>query len=140
MRPAIVQHPITGEESWFTQAQHWHPYCLKPGIRESLLSLLSEDTLPRNCHFGDGSKISDQVMQHILDTYEQAEVSFPWEKGDVMVVDNVLYAHARNPYQGERKLFVTMGEPAVFLDDVKPSTQLYHMSEEHHLLKGVKSL
>lgn len=124
VRPAIIHHPITGEASWFTQAQHWHPYCLKPGVRESLLSFLSEDTLPRNCHFGDGSKISDDVMQHILDAYEQAEISFFWEQGDVMVVDNVLYAHARNPYEGERKLFVTMGEPAVFLDKVKASSQL----------------
>ena len=37
-----------------------------------------------------------------LDAYEQAEISFPWEQGDVMVVDNVLYAHARNSYEGER--------------------------------------
>lgn len=119
VRPAIIHHPITGEASWFTQAQHWHPYCLKPGLRASLLSLLSEDTLPRNCHFGDGSVISDDIMQHILDAYKQAEISFPWEQGDVMVLDNVLYAHARNPYEGERKLFVTMGGPTEFTDENK---------------------
>lgn len=114
VRPAIIAHPITGELSWFTQAQHWHPYCLKPAVRASLLNLFSEDTLPRNCHFGDGSVISDEVMQHILNAYKQAEISFSWEQGDVMVLDNVLCAHARNPYEGERKLLVTMGEPRMF--------------------------
>jgi alpha-ketoglutarate-dependent taurine dioxygenase len=124
IRPAIVNHPITGDSAWFTQAQHWHPYCLSPGVRDTLLSFLSEDTLPRNCHFGDGSKISDAVMQHILDAYEQSEIAFNWEQGDVMVVDNVLFAHARNAYEGERKLFVTMGERSAFLDDVSSSSKL----------------
>lgn len=123
-RPAIVEHPITHELAWFNQAQHWHPYCLQAGVRESLLQLFPEAYLPRNCHFGDGTIIPDAVMQHILDVYERLEMTFPWQKGDVMVLDNILFAHARNPYVGERKLFVTMGKRAMFLDTVNASSQL----------------
>ena len=54
------------------------------------------------------------MMQHILNAYKKVEISFPWETGDVMVLDNVLFAHARNPYSGKRKLFVTMGTSVSF--------------------------
>ena len=114
IRSALIKHPITNEAAWFAQPQHWHPYCLKPEVRASLLSLFPEDRLPRNCYFGDGSIIPDTMMQHILNAYKKVEISFPWETGDVMVLDNVLFAHARNPYSGKRKLFVTMGTSVSF--------------------------
>ncbi len=124
VRPAIIKHPITGELSWFNQAQHWHPYCLKPEVREYLMKMFPEDHLPRNCYFGDGTPIPDEFMQHILDIYEKLEVSFSWKKGDVMILDNVLFAHARNPYSGERKLFVTMGKHACFSNTTETRTKL----------------
>src|SRR5580693_5497136 len=33
LRPAVVRHPVTGEWSWFNQAQHWHPSCLDAETR-----------------------------------------------------------------------------------------------------------
>lgn len=118
IRPAIVKHPITNELSWFTQAQHWHPFCLKKEIRESLFKIFSLEQMPRNCYFGDGSIISDDVMQHILDAYAQVEMDFSWVRGDVMVLDNILHAHARKPYEGDRKLLVAMGNRMSFKDKV----------------------
>lgn len=109
IRPAIIKHPLTGELSWFNQAQHWHPACLAPEVRKSLMDIFTLDTLPRNCRFGDGSLIPDEMMQHILQTYNELEISFTWKQGDVMVLDNVLFAHGRNPYFGERNLLVAMG-------------------------------
>ena len=38
------------------------------------------------------------------------DVQFQWREGDVLMVDNMLVAHARNPYQGARKIVVAMGE------------------------------
>ena len=58
--PAVITHPITGERSFFNQVQLHHSYCLEPDIRNDLLALVSEEFLPRNVHFGDGSKISDE--------------------------------------------------------------------------------
>lgn len=119
VRPAIVKHPVTGEFSWFNQAQHWHPSCLKAEVQDSLKKIFPPDKLPRNCYFGDGSLISDDIMQHICDVYQRLEISFAWEKGDVMVLDNVLFAHARNAYSGERKLLVTMGKHAAFSGSIR---------------------
>jgi alpha-ketoglutarate-dependent taurine dioxygenase len=110
VRPAIIKHPKTGELSWFNQAQHWHPACLDPITRESLLTSFKPEDLPRNCYYGDGTPIEDSVMEEICGVYQQLEAVFPWQKGDVLLLDNILSAHARNPFVGDRKLFVAMGE------------------------------
>jgi alpha-ketoglutarate-dependent taurine dioxygenase len=108
VRPAILNHPKTGAVSWFNQAQHWHVSCLDQTVRDSLLVAFETDDLPRNCFYGDGSEISDAVMEHILDVYRNLEVAFRWQQQDVLLVDNVLTAHARNPFVGPRKLFVAL--------------------------------
>jgi hypothetical protein len=110
VRPAIVRHPRTGELSWFNQAQHWHTSCLDPVTRASLMTTFPAHTLPRDCRFGDGTPIADDTMGHVLAAYRRLEVVPPWRPGDILLVDNVLTAHARNPYAGERRLLVAMGE------------------------------
>ncbi len=110
VRPAIVKHPVTGEMTWFNQAQHWHISCLDPLTRESMVSLFAEEDLPRNCYYGDGSRIEDSVMNEILSVYKHLEVSFPWQKGDILMLDNLLTAHARNHFVGPRQIMVAMGD------------------------------
>jgi alpha-ketoglutarate-dependent taurine dioxygenase len=114
VRPAVVRHPRTGELTWFTQAQHWHVSCLDPETRDSLRALYAEEDMPRNCYYGDGTPIADEDMQSILDAYRDLEAVSPWQRGDVMVVDNLLAAHGRNPYVGTRKILVTLGDMMSF--------------------------
>lgn len=80
-----------------------HISCLEPDVRQSLLSNLGLENLPRNVYYGDGSPIEDSVMAEIGAAYQQAQVSFPWQQRDLLMLDNMLVAHARNPYQGDRK-------------------------------------
>jgi alpha-ketoglutarate-dependent taurine dioxygenase len=110
VRPAVVRHPRTGEWTWFNQAQHWHVSCLDAVTRASLRALFSEEDLPRNCYYGDGTRIEDFAMEHILEIYQQLEVSFPWRHADILLLDNLLTAHARNRFDGERRLLVAMGD------------------------------
>ncbi|GLV53938.1 hypothetical protein KDH_07890 [Dictyobacter sp. S3.2.2.5] len=109
IRPAVLKHPQTGEKVWWNQATHWHTACLDPDVRASLFELFAEDDLPRCCYLGDGSPIADEVMEHICAVYERNEISFPWQQGDIVMLDNMLMAHARNPFKGARKLYVAMG-------------------------------
>lgn len=113
VRPAISLHPKTGKPLFFNQVQLHHISYLEPEIRNSLLSTFGEANLPRNVYYGDGSPIEDSVMTEINAAYKQAQVSFPWQQGDILMLDNMRVAHARNPYTGDRKIAVAMGEMAM---------------------------
>jgi len=49
-------------------------------------------------------------MEEVSDLYWKTSVSFPWRQGDILMLDNMLVAHARNPFEGARKIVVAMGE------------------------------
>jgi hypothetical protein len=61
-------------------------------------------------YYGDGTEIEDSVIAEICEIYREATVSFAWQKGDILMLDNMLTAHGRNPYVGDRKIVVAMGE------------------------------
>lgn len=113
VRPAISYHPKTGKPLFFNQVQLHHISYLEPEVRNSLLSTFGEANLPRNVYYGDGSPIEDSVMAEINAAYQQAQISFPWQQGDILMLDNMRVAHARNPYKGDRKIVVAMGEIAI---------------------------
>ncbi|MDQ6818390.1 MAG: TauD/TfdA family dioxygenase [Actinomycetota bacterium] len=107
---AVRTHPRTGERIFFNQIQLHHVSCLDDETRTALRQLFSDEDLPRNVYFGDGSQISDEVVDRIGELYEELCVEFPWQQGDLIAVDNMLIAHARRPFSGPRKLLVAMGE------------------------------
>ena len=109
-RPAVARHPKTGEMVFFNQLQLHHATCLEPSVRESLLSTVGEERLPRNVYYRDGTSIDDAVMAEVSAAYQQAKVSFSWQEGDIMMLDNMLVAHGRNPFEGERKIVVALGD------------------------------
>ncbi|WP_137925668.1 TauD/TfdA family dioxygenase [Cupriavidus sp. 2SB] len=108
---AVERHPVTGEMVWFNQAHLFHVSNLQPEVRESLEELLGEDNLPRNTYFADGSPISDAIFDEVRAVLDAETVSFRWESGDVLMLDNMLAAHARAPFKGPRKVVVAMAEP-----------------------------
>jgi len=108
--PAIVKHPQSGEMVFFNQIQLHHIGCLDPEVRESLLSLMKEEDLPRNVYYGDGSAIEDSTIAEINELYDKNAVINQWQPGDVVFLNNMLVAHARKPFQGARKIIVALGE------------------------------
>jgi len=107
---AVLTHPRTGQAVFFNQLQAHHVSCLEPATRASLLSLLKEEDLPRNVYYGDGTPIEDSIIDEIREIYGQLAINFRWQKGDILMLDNMLAAHGRNAYAGERKIVVAMGE------------------------------
>jgi alpha-ketoglutarate-dependent taurine dioxygenase len=107
---AVTRHPRTGEWTFFNQVQLHHPYFLPAEVRQSLRSLFREDDLPRTVTYGDGTPIEETVLERLAVLYWETAVSFPWQAGDLIVLDNMLVAHARKPYVGPRKIVVAMGE------------------------------
>ncbi|HLL70300.1 MAG TPA: TauD/TfdA family dioxygenase [Pyrinomonadaceae bacterium] len=114
-RQAVATHPKTGETVWFNHAHLFHVSNLEPQVREALLSEFKEDELPRNAFYGDGTSIETEVLDEIRDLYHREAVIFPWQRGDILMLDNMLASHGREPFVGDRKVIVAMAEP--FLDN-----------------------
>lgn len=108
---ATIRHPQTNEWVWFNQAHLFHITNLKEEIRDSMLSLLGEENLPRNTYYGDGSQIGMEELEIIRQIYEEVQFTFPWCKNDFLLLDNMLFAHGRRPFQGDRKVLVGMSKP-----------------------------
>jgi len=106
----VLRHPVSGDLSFFNQVQLHHVHCLDPDVRQSLLSIFKREDLPRHVYFGDGSAIEDSVMDHIGEIYEKNAVRFQWRAGDMVTLDNMITAHARDPYVGPRKIVVALGD------------------------------
>ena len=51
------------------------------------------------------------MLAQIRQAYEAEAFTFRWEKGDVLLVDNMAVAHSRTPYRGTRQVLVAMASP-----------------------------
>lgn len=106
----VERHPLTGEMLWFNQAHLFHISNLQAEVRESLEDMLGMENLPRNVYFADGSVIDDEILDEVRAVLAAETVMFPWQAGDVLMLDNMLVAHARTPFTGARKVVVAMAE------------------------------
>jgi alpha-ketoglutarate-dependent taurine dioxygenase len=64
--------------------------------------------LPRHAFYGDGSAIEEEALEQIRKAYRDARLLIEWERGDVLLLDNLFYAHGRLAFTGERKIIVAM--------------------------------
>ena len=110
VRPATAIHPVTGEEVWFNQADQFHPSTHPKAIYESMLALYSgrEELMPQNVYFGDGSPIDASLFDEVRKTVAAETRLFPWQRGDLLMVDNMLVCHGRMPFKPPRKILVAM--------------------------------
>jgi alpha-ketoglutarate-dependent taurine dioxygenase len=113
--PAILHHPTTGEKCWRNQADQWHRHYV--GVKTSFGGIgdsrfdpqtAGEETLGNHVTYGDGGEIEVSDLKQIRHVVQSAEVLFPWQAGDIMVIDNIIAMHGRKPYQGPRKVLVAM--------------------------------
>jgi len=105
---AVRVHPRTGEKIWFNQAHLFHISGLAADARSTMEQLYKKEELPRNVYYGDGSDIDVEDLDVIRSVYDQHMTAFPWQEGDLLLLDNMLYAHGRLPYAGSRRVLVGM--------------------------------
>lgn len=107
----VAEHPRTKDRVWFNQAHLFHLSMLESKTRTAMRRLFKEEDLPRSSYYGDGSAISEALIAKIGDAFVRECVAYPWQTGDIMLVDNMLAAHGRSPFTGPRKVLVAMAEP-----------------------------
>lgn len=110
-RPAVLSHPQTKEVVWFNQA---HLYDFSPRLLgwknyiAAKIFYFRKSTRLHEITFANGEHVSRDDLYHILDVLNESTVSFPWHKGDVMVLDNVLAMHGRAPFKGKRRILTAL--------------------------------
>lgn len=105
LRPALLDHPVTGKRLWFNQANLWH-YSNSP-LAADLIGK-SEKGLPMNVFFGDGGSLDLRHLDLIRQAYAREKTMFSWQRGDFLVLDNRLVAHGRMPFSGPRNIMVAL--------------------------------
>ncbi|MGW1468145.1 TauD/TfdA family dioxygenase [Streptomyces sp. NPDC002308] len=127
-RSAIITHPVTGDRVWFNHFAFWNARTLDEDVRDVLIDTFGADGLPFNTYLGDGSALTDAEVDAVNEVYRSVTVRETWQAGDLMLVDNILCAHGREAFTGDRKILVAMGEPVPLSDcspASAPSTTLY---------------
>lgn len=111
VRPALTEHPITQEQVWFNQAHLFDFNARLLGMLYYLavrLVYFRKNTLLHEVFFGDGTPIPKKDLVHILDILDQNTIYFPWQKNDMLVLDNVLSMHGRATFTGKRRVLTAM--------------------------------
>lgn len=115
VRPAIARHPATGEEIWFNQALLFHAASVPRVVREGLAGVGDEDA-PSHATYRDGSPIDVATLAAIDTAYRQETVRVEWRQGDVVALDNMLVTHGREPFEGPRRVLVSMRQRVTWAD------------------------
>jgi alpha-ketoglutarate-dependent taurine dioxygenase len=113
-KPGVRVHPANGEKCWHNQADQWHRDLVS--VKDSVgmdsgadgKTKAGEESLGNHVVYGDGSEIEVADLEHIRAVSREVEVAFSWQRGDVMVIDNVLSMHGRKPFSGKRRVVVAM--------------------------------
>uniref|UniRef100_A0A486XMP0 SyrP-like protein n=1 Tax=Rheinheimera sp. BAL341 TaxID=1708203 RepID=A0A486XMP0_9GAMM len=105
IREAVARHPETGELCWFNHATFFHFSTLAVQYQKQLNSIFSGQNLPNNTCFGNGDSIPSEYLKELRSAYESEKFSFRWQKGDILLLDNILFSHGRNAFSGSRKVY-----------------------------------
>jgi alpha-ketoglutarate-dependent taurine dioxygenase len=112
----VVAHPDTGQEVWFNQLvqQATNVENLGPELMEAYDTHYrggsARGGLPRpfEVFYGDGTEVDPEDLSSAYPLLDEVTVGFPWQAGDVMVVDNFFTAHGRNTFTGDRDIQVAL--------------------------------
>lgn len=52
--------------------------------------------------YGDGSPIPEKYLEHLGMITDEIRVLHKWQEGDVLVYDNIIAQHGRQPWEGEQ--------------------------------------
>jgi alpha-ketoglutarate-dependent taurine dioxygenase len=126
-QPAMKPHPRTGEPVWFNHSQvfhldavpaeygriagrlgaRWHAWgALARGLLGLKRLAQRDDEQAMHCTYGDGSPIPAADMEAVREAIWANLVAIPWQRGDVLAIDNDAVSHGRMPYRGERLVVV----------------------------------
>lgn len=109
--PSTLAHTQTKEKIWFNQA---HLYDYNPRLVGKLNWLgvkfvyARPHTIMHEIFYGDGTPVRKKELYTVMDVLDACTISYPWQKRDFLVLDNVLMMHGRAPFKGKRKIYTAL--------------------------------
>ena len=97
--PSVLIEPRTLKKIWFNSITLLHPYTH---------GFVDRSEAPWEPFYGDMSPIADEDIATALRIMEEGGVAIPWQKGDVLLVDNDLALHARAPFTPPRRILAAI--------------------------------
>jgi hypothetical protein len=103
----FTDHPLTGVRHWFNHigSQNQNRKVLGP---ERWDAVHESKYMYNTVVYGDGSPIDPEDLQAVYDTFDALTIAIPWHDGDMTLIDNVVTAHGRHPFEGERDVQVAL--------------------------------
>lgn len=117
--PACRVHPLTGTAVWCNQAHFYPPVCMMEWASEDnrthdfdaiRLARSNHPELLDNMCYGDGTTIPDAEALHIYKAIKSLEFELELQRGDILLIDNLLSAHGRRARVADRQLFVLIAD------------------------------
>lgn len=126
-QPVAKNHPISGETAWYNHITTFHLTTALSEYRriaeyrpterhqglvqiatalEKRLRAQPGEAQAMHSTRLDGSEFPPEDLEHVRDVVWQNLVVEPWEKGDVIAIDNASVSHGRLPYEGDRRIVV----------------------------------
>ena len=103
-----MTHPQTNQTLWFNHGVFFNAMSLPEATRRAFAQLFGQDIYPFQTLYADGSAIENQTYTTLRNAYEQALYRIFLQRGDVLLIDNLMTAHGRDAYTGQRKHYVKM--------------------------------
>lgn len=90
--PVIRTQPQTGLPTLFTGLAAYYKNAKVNGAGRNITQQL----------YGDGTPIPEEYLARLADLTDEIRVLHKWQQGDVLVYDNVIAQHGREPWEGEQ--------------------------------------
>lgn len=62
---------------------------------------------------GDGTPVDAEAMGNVARFMMRERVQFKWARGDVIIIDNRVAMHSRNPFERPRRILAALGGPSL---------------------------
>lgn len=119
--PAVREHAVTGVPVWCNQAHFFSPVCMMRWAEEDGRRADHEELVCANekhpelmdrIYLDNGDPVSEEDALHVYQVLRDLERGVRLDTTDLLIIDNLLVAHGRTAFDGDRRVLVAIANRA----------------------------